>query len=374
MSYPLAPFRADHVGSLLRPAALERARKAHLEEGVMPAEELSSIEDAAIREAVAMQVERGLPVVTDGAFRAAPGGRDFLAALEGFDTVAEAEGPPAVGAGPSPPRLVFRDRIGFPADHPMPGQFRFLAAIAPVQPKAVIPAPSAAILCPAGGDGAVTDHVRRDPDGLLDDIARTWRAAVAAFHAAGCRYLQFDDDGFARLCDPLQREAIRREGLDPDLLIGRLAGILEEAIRDRPEDMRIGLHVGGTPGGAGAAAGAWERVADAIFNATSVDIYLLALGEARTGGLELLRFLPAGSKRVMAGFVSSGPGARGTVDGLRRRFDAVGRVADLDQFGLAPDRGFARDAAGGAASFDDQRRALDLVVETAERIWGGVAR
>ncbi len=372
MSHPTAPFRADHVGSLLRPEPVRVARKRHFEDRVLEADELAGIEDEAIRALVAMQEEAGLPVVTDGEIRRSFWHYDFMGALTGFALETRATGVPFAGATLRPVFPIITDRIDFPDDHPMLAHFRYLAGVAKVQPKISIPGPSCCHFRVAPADIAPQDY--RDLDMLFGDLARTYAKAVQAFYDAGCRYLQLDDIFFAYLCDPVHRAAKAALGQDPDWLIERYAWMLDEAIRHRPADMVIGMHLcRGNFRSAHAAEGSYDLVADAIFNRTGVDVYFLEYDDDRSGGLEPLRLLPRGRKRVMAGFITTKGGKLERTDDLRRRFDEVARIADLDQFGIAPQCGFASTEEGNAISVDDQRRKLDLVVETAEKIWGGVA-
>jgi 5-methyltetrahydropteroyltriglutamate--homocysteine methyltransferase len=196
---------------------------------------------------------------------------------------------------------------------------------------------------------------------------------VRAFYDAGCRYLQMDDIFFAYLCDPKHRAAKAAEGQDPDWLIDRYAWMMREAIRDRPDDMVIGMHMcRGNFRSTHAAEGAYDAVADAVFNRTGVDIFFMEYDTDRAGGLAPLGQLSKGAQRVMAGFVTTKTGALESVDDLRRRFEEAARYADLDQLGIAPQCGFASTEEGNALTEDDQRRKLELVVATAEAIWGGV--
>ena len=241
-------FRVDHVGSLLRPRALAEARSRLLAEGQLHGgEALRAAEDTAIRSAVEMQAEVGLPVATDGEFRRSFWHYDFLDGLDGFRVVYRPRVSGAAFAGAlaiKPFHPTICGRLGFPADHPMLDHFRFLASITDTTPKISIPGPSTTHFRTAAADIAPTAY--RDLDVLLADVADTYRAAVAAFHAAGCRYLQLDDIFFAYLCDEEQRAAKRAEGFDPDELIERYADTLEAAIADRPDDMTIAMDVAST--------------------------------------------------------------------------------------------------------------------------------
>ncbi|GIX13403.1 MAG: 5-methyltetrahydropteroyltriglutamate--homocysteine S-methyltransferase [Paracoccaceae bacterium] len=368
MSYPTAPFRADHVGSLLRPPQVREARRRHFEEKTLSAEELRAIEDEAIRGLVAMQQDIGLPVVTDGEVRRSFWHYDFMGALEGIELVEREEGVQFAGVKLRPVYPTITGRIDFPDDHPMLDHFRFLASVAKVQPKISIPGPSCCHFRTAPEDIAPEEY--RDPQALFDDLASTYRKAVQAFYGAGCRYLQMDDIFFAYLCDPKHRAAKAAAGQDPDWLIDRYAWMMREAIRDRPADMVIGMHMcRGNFRSTHAAEGAYDAAAEAIFS-TGVDIFFMEYDTERAGGLEPLRLLPRGRQRVMPGFITTKRGELESLDWLKRKFDEASKYADIDQLGIAPQCGFASTEEGNAITEDDQKRKLELVVRTAEAIWG----
>ncbi len=196
---------------------------------------------------------------------------------------------------------------------------------------------------------------------------------MRAFYAAGCRYLQMDDIFFAYLCDPKQRAMKEAEGYDPDALIDRYASMMHEAIKDRPADMLIAMHLcRGNFRSTHAAEGGYDPAADAVFNKTGVDVFFMEYDTDRAGGLEPLRLLPKGRQRVLPGFITTKTGEMESLDGLRAKFDEAAKFADIDQLGIAPQCGFASTEEGNAVSADDQRRKLELVVRTAEAVWGGV--
>lgn len=371
MSQSTAPFRADHVGSLLRPASVKAARKAHLEDGTMDAEELRAIEDEAIRDAVKMQENAGLQAVTDGEYRRSFWHYDFLGALDGLDLVERDEGVQFAGIKLRPIFPTITDKLDFPDDHPMLDHYRTLAEMTGLQPKISIPGPSCAHFRTAKADIAPPDYA--DVEHLLADLAKTYAKAVQCFYDAGCRYLQMDDIFFAYLCDPKHRAAKAEEGIDPDWLIGAYARTMNEAIRNRPADMKIGMHLcRGNFRSTHAAEGAYDPAADAIFNQTDIDIYFMEYDTERAGGLEPLRLLPKGNKRVLPGFITTKTADLEPLDTLKRKFDEASQYADLDQLGIAPQCGFASTEEGNAITEDDQKRKLDLVVATAEAVWGGV--
>lgn len=367
------PYRADHVGSLLRPEAVKQARRRHFDDKTIGAEELRAVEDEAICGVIRMQEEVGLPVVTDGEIRRAFWHYDFLDGLTGFDLERRGEGAQFNGVQMIPVHPVITQRLDFPADHPHIEHFKFVAANTKVMPKISIPGPSCAHFRTAPDDMHVKEY--KDPEVLFADLAKTYRKAVQAFYDAGCRYLQMDDIFFAYLCDPKHRNAKKALGQDPDWLIERYAWMMHEAIEGRPDDMVIGMHMcRGNFKSSFAAEGAYDLAADAIFNKTGVDIYFMEYDSERAGGLEPLRLLPKGKKRVMPGFITTKTGELETIDDLKRKFEEASKYAPLDQLGIAPQCGFASTEEGNKITFDDQRRKLELVVKTAEAIWGGVAK
>ncbi|WP_319772199.1 5-methyltetrahydropteroyltriglutamate--homocysteine S-methyltransferase [Breoghania sp.] len=373
MSDPVtgAPYRADHVGSLLRPDSVKAARKAHFENKTMSAEELATIEDAAIIDVIKMQEAVGLKAVTDGEFRRKFWHYDFMGLLTGFELVTREEGVQFHGVKIPPVYPTITGKLDFPADHPMIEHYKFVASKTKVQPKISIPGPSCCHFRVAPDD--ITPPEYKDLDVLFADLASTYAKAVQAFYDAGCRYLQMDDIFFAYLCDPKHREDKKKLGQDPDWLIDRYAWMMNEAIKDRPADMKIGMHLcRGNFVSTYAAEGAYDLAADAIFNKTGIDIYFMEYDSERAGSLEPLRLLPKGSKRVMPGFITTKTPELESLDDLKKKFEEASKYCDLDQLGIAPQCGFSSTEEGNKVTMDDQRRKLELVVKTAEAIWGGV--
>jgi 5-methyltetrahydropteroyltriglutamate--homocysteine methyltransferase len=367
------PYRADIVGSFLRPEAVKAARKAHYDDGTLSAEGLREVEDKAIADVIRMQEEAGLKAVTDGEFRRAWWHFDFMGMLDGLDIERrESGGIQFHGVATKADVPVINGRLGFPADHPMLEHFKFVAANSKVTPKISIPGPSAIHFRVAQDDIHVKDYLS-DAPAYFADITATYKAAVAAFYDAGCRYLQMDDIFFAYLCDPRIRAERKAKGEDPDWLIGQYAKMMHDAIVDRPADMVIGMHMcRGNFKSTWVAEGAYDPAADAIFNQTDVDIYFMEYDSDRAGGFEPLRLLPKGKKRVMPGFITTKTAELEDLDDLKRKFEAASKYADIDQLGIAPQCGFASTEEGNAITPDDQRRKLELVVKTAEAVWGGV--
>ncbi len=365
------PFRADHVGSLLRATAVQTARKRHYEDCAISADELKATEDEAIIASIRMQEEVGLKAVTDGEARRSFWHYDFMGMLDGFELVERNEGVQFAGVKLRPIFPTIKGKLGFPDDHPMLEHFRFVADNTAVTPKISIPGPSCCHFRTAPADIAPREY--RDPDMLFADIAATYKKAVQAFYDAGCRYLQMDDIFFAYLCDPKHRAAKEAEGQDPDRLIERYAWMMNEAIKDRPADMVIGMHMcRGNFRSTHAAEGAYDPAADAVFHQTGVDVFFMEYDTERAGGLEPLRLLAKGEQRVLPGFITTKTGELEALDDLQRKFEQASKHADIDQLGIAPQCGFASTEEGNAITEDDQRRKLELLVKTAEAIWGRV--
>ncbi|HAV08801.1 MAG TPA: 5-methyltetrahydropteroyltriglutamate--homocysteine S-methyltransferase [Rhodobacteraceae bacterium] len=371
MSTP--PFRADHVGSLLRPATVKAARRAHFEEKSLDQAGLAQAEDAAITALIKMQESVGLPVVTDGEQRRSFWHYDFMDGLDGFSVVERApdQGVQFAGIKLRPMFPTITGKLDFPADHPHLAHFKFVAAQSKVTPKISIPGPSCCHFRTDPADIAPKDYT--DIEHLTADIAATYKKAVHAFYDAGCRYLQMDDIFFAYLCDPKHRATKVAQGQDPDWLVGRYAWMMHEAIKDRPSDMVIGMHMcRGNFRSTHAAEGAYDAVADAVFNQTGVDVFFMEYDTDRAGGLEPLSLLAKGKQRVMPGFITTKTAPLEEMDWLKRQFDAAAKFAPLEQMGIAPQCGFASTEEGNSLTEDDQKRKLDLVVRCAEEIWGGV--
>ena len=373
---PSPPFRADHVGSLLRPDNVHKARVTYRADvlgphGFSTCSELKAIENEAIKKMVAIQEGAGLPAVTDGEMRRSFWHYDFMGALTGLKLVERDTGVQFHGMNLRPIFPTISGRLDFPDNHPMLNHFRYLASVSNAQPKISIPGPSACHFRTETDDIVPPEY--EDPDVLFDDLAKTYNKAVHAFYDAGCRYLQMDDIFFAYLCDPKHRAEKQSQGMDPDWLISKYAATMHDAISDRPEDMIIAMHLcRGNFQSTWAAEGAYDPAADAVFNQTGIDVYFMEYDSDRAGGLEPLRLLPRGKKRVLPGFITTKTPELESVDDLIRRFDEASKYADIDQLGIAPQCGFASTEEGNRLTQDDQKRKLELVVKTAEVIWGGV--
>ena len=362
------PFRADQVGSLLRPAALKSRREAFAA-GRIDRAELSAAEDEAVRRAVAKQQSLGLRAVTDGEYRRAWWHFDFLAGLDGVELVQTGESIPFQGAVTKQENIAVTGRVGF-RDHPMLEHFRFLAdAARDAVPKMTIPAPS--VLHFRGGRRAIDATVYPDLDAFFDDTTEAYRAVVKAFHAAGCRYLQFDDTVWAYLCSETERERARERGDDPDPLPAIYQRMINRVLEAKPADMTITTHVcRGNFRSTWISEGGYEPVAERLLGGTDYDGYFLEYDTERAGGFEPLRFVPRGDQRVVLGLVTSKHGELESSDSIRARLDEAARHVDLDQCCLSPQCGFASTEEGNVLSEDAQWAKLARIVEVADEVWG----
>jgi 5-methyltetrahydropteroyltriglutamate--homocysteine methyltransferase len=250
--------------------------------------------------------------------------------------------------------------------------FRYVAQVTKVTPKIAIPGPSVTHFRVAADDITYKPY-KDDVELLFSDLTKAYKKAVQSFYNAGCRYLQMDDIYFAYLCDPNIRAQKSKEGLDPDYLIDRYARMMHDSIADRPADMLIGMHMcRGNFKSTWIAEGAYDPAADAIFNKSGADLFFMEYDTDRAGGLEPLRLLPKGKQRVYPGFITTKTAQLEPLDDLKRKLEAASKYADLDQLGIAPQCGFASTEEGNEITMDDQKRKLELVVETAEAVWGSV--
>ena len=362
-------FRADHVGSLLRPEIIKENRKKFFEDKIISSEELKLIEDTEIKKIVKLQEELGFKVVTDGEFRRSFWHYDFLEGLDGFELEERESGVQFSGAKLRPFFPVIKNKIDFPSDHPMLEHFKFVAKNSSVLPKISIPGPSCCHFRTTPNDIYPKEYL--DNEKLFFDIAQTYKKAVQEFYDIGCRYLQMDDIFFAYLCDPNHRTTRMKFGEDPDELIEKYAWMLNEAIKDRPKDMTVGMHLcRGNFKSNFAAQGAYDPTVDAVFNKIDLDVYFMEYDDERSGGLEPLKYLPKGNKRVMPGFITTKQGKLETLDFLKKKFEEASKYISIDQLGIAPQCGFSSTEEGNIISLEDQKRKLELVIEASNKIWG----
>lgn len=359
------PYRADQVGSLLRPAELAGARK-QWKQGALSAAKLKEIEDRAIREAVKKQEEIGLRAVTDGEFRRDWWHLDFLEQLDGVKTIAN-PGPKFGGTEEQPPIATVVGKVGcsrpIMADH-----FAFLKSVAKATPKFTIPSPS--MLHLRGGRNAIAKDAYPDLEEFWHDVAAAYRKAIAHLAKAGCRYLQLDDTAFAYLCDPKIRENCRRNGDDPAQLPRRYADTINAALEDRPAGMTVTMHTcRGNFKSAWVAEGGYDPVAEAMFSA-NVDGFFMEFDSARAGTFEPLRLLPKGGKKVVLGLVTTKVGQIEDKAMLKRRIEEAAKFVPLESLCLSPQCGFSSTHHGNALSQEDQWKKLALIVEVAREVWG----
>jgi 5-methyltetrahydropteroyltriglutamate--homocysteine methyltransferase len=360
------PFRADHVGSLLRPAALKEARQSHAE-GSLDAAGLRAVEDREIDRVIRKQQESGLRAITDGEFRRSWWHLDFLWGLAGVNEYHADFGTGFVGAQPRTAGVRVDGKIGFSDDHPMLAHYRYLQARARALPKLTIPAPSALLGRPVLPPIDARVYPRRDE--LYADLGAAYRAAVNAFVAAGCRYLQLDEVFIAMLCDDKYRAKMSARGDDPDRLLHVYADLINAAIADIPADMTVTLHLcRGNFKSTYMGQGGYDAVDDVLFNAIDVHGYFMEYDDERSGSFEPLRRLPR-DKRVALGLVTTKRGALESKDELKRRIDAAARYASLEQLCLAPQCGFASTEEGNLLTEDEQWAKLERIVEVAAEVW-----
>jgi len=362
------PFRADHVGSLLRPEALKRAR-ARRELGQMADDEFRAIEDRAIEDAIAKQEATGLASATDGEFRRAMWHFDFLERLDGVESFRADHGIAFKGGIETQAKgLRVTGKLGF-STHPMLEHFRFLKEHTRATPKMTIPSPS--VLHFRGGRRAVSPSVYPDMEEFYEDLGTAYHDAVESFAAAGCRYLQLDEVNLAYLCDPEQRQMLTERGDDPGRLPAIYARMINRAIATRPADMVITMHLcRGNFRSSWIAQGGYEPIAEILFQQIGADGYFMEFDSERAGGFEPLRLLPR-NKVVVLGLVTSKQGGLESKDELKRRIDQAAKYVDLGQLCLSPQCGFASTEEGNLLAEDEQWAKLVRIVEVAEEVWGG---
>jgi len=362
------PFRADHVGSLLRPAELHEAR-AKAKRGEMSAETLRALQDKHIREAVAKQESVGMQLVTDGEFRRDWWHIDFI---HGFDGVELAAGD-AYGDAKfknteeQPPFMTVKSKIRRTKPS-MLEHFKFLKSVAKRTPKFTMPSPA---MLHARGDRASLAKTYPDLDEFWADLTRAYREEISDLYKAGCRYLQIDDTTIAMWGDPKVQEQFKKLGDDPKKDAAMYADAVNAAIRDVPEDMTVAIHTcRGNFKSTWLASGAYaDFVAERVFTGLDVDAFFLEYDTERAGGFEPLRYVPKG-KTVVLGLVSSKVPELEKKDELKRRIDAAAKFVPLENLCLSPQCGFSSTHHGNKLSADDQWRKLGLVLEVSKSVWG----
>jgi 5-methyltetrahydropteroyltriglutamate--homocysteine methyltransferase len=361
------PFRADHVGSLLRPDILKEAR-AKRERGELSAAALTAIEDQEIDKVIRKQEEIGLNSITDGEFRRAFWQIDFLERLDGVESYIGERKVKFQGPQPKPVLLRVKGKLGTFSGHPMLDHFRFVRAHTRRTPKMTIPSPSS--LHFRYGRGAVPEAIYPSMEEFYRDLGECYRNALRAFIDAGCRYLQLDEVNLAYLCDPALRDQVRQRGDDPETLPSVYADLINAAISDVPDGVTVSMHLcRGNFRSTFVASGGYEPVAEILFNKIGVDAYFMEYDSDRAGGFEPLRFVPK-DKIVVLGLVTSKSGRLESKDDIKRRIEAASKYLDVSQLCLSPQCGFASTEEGNALAQDEQWAKLRMIVEIAGDVWG----
>ncbi len=366
------PFRADHVGSFLRPKALIEAREA-FRAGTIDAAALRLVEDDAIRDVVAFQEGLGLKGITDGEFRRTFFHTDFLMQLTGIAEAGFSQVKFHQHGGKvleyAPPVMKVTGRVSHAHDIQR-ADFEFLKSVTKQTPKVTIPSPT--MLHFRGGRDAIDAEVYPDLDQFYADVAAAYRTEIASLADAGCRYLQLDDTNLAYLCDDTQRENARKRGMDPDELPRQYARFINEAIRDRPADMTVCVHLcRGNFRSSWAAEGGYEPVAEVLFNELAVDGYFLEYDDPRSGDFAPLRHVPK-DKTVVLGLVTTKLGDMESADDVKHRIDEAAKFMPLGQMALSPQCGFSSTVHGNDIEVGQQADKLRLVIDVARDVWGDI--
>jgi 5-methyltetrahydropteroyltriglutamate--homocysteine methyltransferase len=360
------PFRADHVGSILRPAPLKTARE-KVAKGEMTTAQLKEVEDQEIEKVIARQQAIGLKLATDGEYRRSWWHFDFFGMLDGVEIYELDHGIQFQGVQTRPLSIRINGKIGF-SNHPMLEHFRFLKAHTKVIPKMTIPSPS--VLHFRLEPGAVNASIYPDRDAIFDDLGAAYGQAVRAFYDAGCRYLQFDDTAWAYLCSDVELKKARDRGLNVDHFQDTYARTINKALAARPADMTITTHIcRGNFRSTFISSGGYEPVANKLLADCNYDGYFLEYDSERAGGFEPLRFLPKGDKVVVLGLITSKFGALENKDDIKRRIDEATKYVALDQLCLSPQCGFASTEEGNVLSEEEQWAKLRMIVELADEVW-----
>jgi 5-methyltetrahydropteroyltriglutamate--homocysteine methyltransferase len=363
------PFRADHVGSLLRSARLKAARELRAR-GELAEAKFQEIEDREVEGVIRKQEAVGLKSITDGEYRRMSWNTDFLQRLDNVESYVGERKIKFQSRGPQPRPLLLRitGKLGGYKPHPMLEHFKFLEAHTKQTPKMTIPSPSS--LHFRYGRDAVPASIYPSMDDFYRDLGQSYRKVVRAFADIGCRYLQLDEVNLTYLCDPSLRKAITDRGEDPNTLPAAYAGMLNAAISDIPADMTITMHLcRGNFRSNFIATGGYEPVAEILFNTINVHGYFMEYDTERAGGFEPLRFVPKG-KTVVLGLVTTKSGTLEMKDAIKRRIDAAAKFIDLDQLCLSPQCGFASTEEGNVLAEDEEWAKLAMIVEIANEVWG----
>ena len=360
------PFRADHVGSLLRPAALRDAR-AQFAKGAIDAAALKAVEDREIERVIRKQEEVGLQSITDGEFRRSWWHLDFLWGLDGIEKYVMDTGIAFAAVTTRNEGLQVTGKIGY-SGHPMIEHFKFVAAHTKRTPKITIPAPSAAYGRPA--KLPIDRGVYPRLDAMFEDLGQAYKKAVRAFADAGCSYLQLDEVFIAMLCDEKYRAQMAARGDDPDTMAMLYADLINTAMSDIPPDMTITMHMcRGNYKSTYMGSGGYEKVQEILFGKIKVHGFFMEYDSERAGGFEPLHFVPR-DRQVVLGLVTSKTGRLESKDDIKRRIDQASKFIPLEQLCLSPQCGFASTEEGNALAEDEQWAKLAMIVEVAKDVWG----
>ena len=363
------PFRADHVGSLIRSPTLIEAHTAYLQ-GKMPLRDLHELEDAAITDAIAMQERVGLEPITDGELRRNNWRDRFFEKVDGFSKAkvessfifTDYDGHQYRGT-PIPVVVdTLKRRETLTAD-----DFAFLKQRARGTAKATLPAPSANHFF--SGDKSLAGSPYSNRQSFFDDVCAIYREEIADLGRLGCTYVQVDEVPIAILCDPKNQARVRERGEDPDQLVDDYIAAINSAIRDRPADMTVCVHLCRGNAGHGQASGGYDPIAERLFQKTDADGFFLEYDSERAGGFEPLRHMN-GAKVAVLGLVTTKSPQLESKDTLKRRIEEAAKYAPLERLALSPQCGFASTIGGNKLTADDEKRKLELVVETAREVWG----
>jgi 5-methyltetrahydropteroyltriglutamate--homocysteine methyltransferase len=361
------PFRADHVGSLLRPKVIHEAR-AQRAKGEITLQALKEIEDREIERVIKKQEDVGLQAITDGEFRRSWWHLDFLWGLDGAEKHIMDAGVKFAAVNTRNEGVQVTGKLGMAKPHAMVEHFKFVAMHTKLTPKITIPAPSAIYGRPMMTP--INKQVYPELDRFFEDLGQAYKKAVRGFADAGCRYLQLDEVFIAMLCDPNYREQMTKRGDDPDKLGPLYADLINVAMSDIPADMTITMHLcRGNYKSTFMGAGGYDAEADVLFNRTNVHGYFMEYDTERAGGFEPLRLVPKG-KIVVLGLVTTKTGQLESKDAIKRRIDEAAKFVPLDQLALSPQCGFASTEEGNALAEDEQWAKLRMIVEVAEAVWG----
>ncbi len=364
------PFRADVVGSYLRPERVKNARTQHAT-GAIDTAELKRVENTEIAALVERQAQAGLQLATDGEYPRSWWHFDFFGMLGGVDVVELDHGIQFQGVQTRPLGLKLDGEVGFPADHPMLEQFRTLKPLADAAglvPKFTIPAPT--VLDFRLENSAFEDSPYGDRDDLFEDLAAAYRAAVQAFYDAGCRYLQFDDTAWAYLCSDVELAKATSRGVRSEGLAERYASLINASLRDKPDDLVVTTHVcRGNFRSTFISSGGYEPVAEQLLGECNYDGFFLEYDSERAGGFEPLRFLPRGNQVVELGLVTTKSGTLEDPADVRRRIDEASAIVPLEQLALSPQCGFASTEEGNVLTEAEQWAKVESVVALASEVW-----